>query len=133
MPTNKPDTVSEYISSFPKETQAILRKIRATIKNAVPGTKETISYGIPAFHLKGHYLIYYAGYKKHVSIYPAPRGDERFKTILSKYKGGRGTVQFPLDEPIPYSLITRISKFRAKMISQKAKKTTKKAPVKAAR
>jgi uncharacterized protein YdhG (YjbR/CyaY superfamily) len=114
MQGKKPDTVTEYISSFPKETQEILKKIRATIKKTVPGMEETISYGIPTFNLHGQYLIYYAGFKKHISIYPAPRGDERFKTILAKYKGGRGTVQFPLDEPIPYSLLVRITKHLAK-------------------
>lgn len=126
MPIKKPDTVADYISMFPKETQEILQNIRATIKDAVPGTEEAISYGIPVFNLHGHYLIYYAGYKKHVSIYPAPREDESFKTILAKYKGGKGTVQFPLNEPIPYSLITRITKYRAKTIGKKAKKSTKK-------
>jgi uncharacterized protein YdhG (YjbR/CyaY superfamily) len=92
--------------------QKILEKIRATIREAAPQAKETISYGIPTFTLNGRYFVYFAGYKKHISLYPAPRGDVKFKDELSAYKGGKGTLQFPLDQPIPYDLIRRIVDFR---------------------
>ena len=106
--------IDEYIATFPDEVQKILQKIRQTIKKVAPKAEETISYRIPTFKLNGTYLIYFAGYKKHVSVYPAPRGDKEFKKELAGYEGGKGTVQFPLDQPIPYDLISRLVKFRAK-------------------
>ena len=122
MATIKPDNIDDYIAGFPKETQKILEQIRATIKKAAPGAEETISYAIPTFKLKGHYLIYFAGYKNHISLYPAPRGNEAFKKELSVYKGGKGTVQFPLDKPMPLSLIIKIVKFRVKQNLEKSQK-----------
>lgn len=117
----KPRNTDEYISSFPPATQKILQQIRATIKKIAPKAEEAISYGIPVFNLNGTYLVYFAGYKNHVSIYPAPRGKDEFKEILSAYKGGKGTVQFPLDKPIPFNLITKIVTFRMKEnLSKKA-------------
>ena len=112
--TTKPNNIDEYIAGFPKETQKVLKQIRATIKKAAPGAEETISYAIPTFKLNGHYVIYFAGYKNHISLYPAPRGNELFKKELSDYKGGKGTIQFPLDKPLPLNLITRIVKFKLK-------------------
>ncbi len=94
--------------------QAILEKIKMTIRKAAPDAEETISYEIPTFTLKGNYLVYFAAYKKHISLYPAPRGIEKFKKELSAYEGGKGTVRFPLDKPIPFDLISRIVKFRVK-------------------
>jgi uncharacterized protein YdhG (YjbR/CyaY superfamily) len=117
----KPKTVDEYIALFPLEVQERLQKIRTTIKKAAPKAEETISYQLPTFTLGGKYLIYFAAFKKHVSVYPAPRGAEVFKEELAKYKGGKGTVQFPLDKPIPFSLISRIVKFRVKEHLEKAK------------
>jgi uncharacterized protein YdhG (YjbR/CyaY superfamily) len=114
------NNIDEYIAGFPKEIQKTLKLIRAAIKKAAPDAEETISYAIPTFTLNGHYLIYFAGYKKHVSIYPAPRGNEDFKDELSQYKGGKGTVQFPLDKPIPLNLLRRIVKFRIKENLKKA-------------
>jgi uncharacterized protein YdhG (YjbR/CyaY superfamily) len=84
-----------------------------TIKKAAPGAEETISYQIPTFRLNGN-LVYFAAYKKHISLYPAPRGVEKFKEELSRYEGGKGTARFPLDKPIPFGLISRIVKFRLK-------------------
>lgn len=110
----KPKNADEYIASFPPATQKILQQIRTAIKKIAPKAEEAISYGIPVFNLNGTYLIYFAGFKNHVSIYPAPRGKDEFKEILSAYKGGKGTVQFPLDEPIPFNLITKIVNFRMK-------------------
>lgn len=123
-----PKSIDEYISWFPAETQKILQKMRATISKAAPKAEEGISYGIPVFKIKGKYVVYMAGFKNHVSVYPAPRGKEPFKTELAVYKGGKGTVQFPLDKPIPHDLITRIVKFRMKeneekqLVKQAAKK-----------
>jgi uncharacterized protein YdhG (YjbR/CyaY superfamily) len=108
----KPESIAAYMDLFPEATQKILQKIRQTIKKAAPEAEETISYAIPCFKLKGQFLIYFAGYKNHVSVYPAPRGETLFKKELADYKGGKGTVQFPLDKPIPYELITRIVHFR---------------------
>ena len=126
MKTTKPVNISEYIAGFPKDTQKILKQIRTTIKKAAPGAEETISYAIPTFKLKGRHLVYFAGYKNHISLYPAPRGNEAFKKELSVYKGGKGTVQFPLDKPLPLNLITRIVKFKIKENLEKAEKLKKK-------
>lgn len=108
-----PQNIDEYTSDFPADVQKILKKIRSTISKAAPKAEESISYGIAAFKLNGKVLIYFAGFKNHVSVYPAPRGAAEFKDELAVYKGGKGTIQFPLDRPIPYDLITRIVKFRA--------------------
>ena len=108
-----PKDIDEYIAGFPKDVQEILKKIRMTIKKAAPGAQEAIKYQIPAFTLNSR-RIYFAAYKKHIGLYPAPRGNEKFKKELSRYKGGKGTVRFPLDEPLPFALITRIVKFRMK-------------------
>ena len=113
-------TIDAYIAMFPKDVQVILQKIRRTIKKAAPGAKEAISYLIPAFKLHGN-LIFFAAFKKHIGLYPAPRGANEFKKELSAYKGGKGTVQFPLDKPIPYDLIGRITKFRVMQNQERAK------------
>lgn len=107
-----PETIDEYISAFPAGVQTILQKIRKTVLKAAPKAEETISYQIPAFKLNGKYLIYFAAFKNHVSVYPAPRDSAEFREELSAYKGGKGTVQFPLNEPVPYELISRIVKFK---------------------
>ena len=125
MTTIKPNNIDEYITGFPKTTQKILKQVRATIKKAAPAAQEKISYGIPTFTLNDRYLIYFAGFKDHISLYPAPRSNEIFKKELSVYKGGKGTVQFPLDKPMPLHLITRIVKFKIKENSIKAKGKTK--------
>jgi uncharacterized protein YdhG (YjbR/CyaY superfamily) len=109
-----PKNIDDYIAGFPKDVQAILQKIRRTIRNAAPDAEETISYQIPTFNLKGRYLIYFAAYKKHISLYPAPIGHAEFKEEMSPYESGKGTLKFPLDQPIPFDLITKIVKFRAK-------------------
>ena len=104
-------TVDEYIGGFPSDVQTILKRIRSTIRKAAPKAEERISYGIVGYFQNGT-LIFFAGFKNHVSVYPAPRAEPEFKKELADYKGGKGTVQFPLNEPIPYDLITRIVKFR---------------------
>ena len=123
MKTSKttPKSIDAYIAGFPNDVQQILEKIRKTIRKAAPGAEETISYLIPTFTLKGKYLVYFAAYKKHIGLYPAPRGSEKFKKELSRYEGGKGTVRFPLDKPIPLALITRIVKFRIKQNLEREK------------
>jgi uncharacterized protein YdhG (YjbR/CyaY superfamily) len=109
---DKPKSTEEYISSFPKETQILLQDIRKTIKNAAPKAYELISYGMPAYKLNGKALVYFAGYKKHIGFYATPTGHSEFSEELSKYKQGKGSVQFPIGEPMPLNLITKIVKFR---------------------
>ncbi|HET6892348.1 MAG TPA: DUF1801 domain-containing protein, partial [Pyrinomonadaceae bacterium] len=121
--------IDDYIASFPEDVQKILKKVRTTIRQTAPDAEETISYQIPTFKLKGTYLIYFAGFKNHISLYPAPRGAEEFKEVLSAYEGGKGTVQFPLNQPIPYDLRKRIVKFKVKENQAKAKTKGKKKSV----
>ncbi|MES2795627.1 MAG: DUF1801 domain-containing protein [Bacteroidota bacterium] len=118
----KASTIDEYISGFPIETQKVLELVRSTIKAVVPDAVESISYAIPTFKLNGVYLVYFAGFKNHIGFYPAPIGMETFKEEFSKYKTGKGSVQFPLDKPMPLDLITRIVQFRMESNSKKAKK-----------
>jgi uncharacterized protein YdhG (YjbR/CyaY superfamily) len=115
-----PRTIDDYIAGFPASVQALLEKIRATIHRAAPGAEEKISYQMPAFTLDGKYLVYVAAYQKHIGLYPAPRGSEEFQAELSRYAGGKGTIQFPLDQPIPYGLIRRIVKYRIRTNREKA-------------
>ncbi len=105
--------IDDYIAPFPKEVRVILRRIRATIRKAAPQAKEKISYQIPTFTLEGN-LVHFAAFAKHIGFFPTSTGISRFRRELSRYKGGRGSVQFPLDQPIPYQLITRIVRFRVK-------------------
>lgn len=106
-----PKTIDDYISGFPPEVQEILGKIRQSIRKAAPQAQETISYGIPTFTLRDTYLIYFAAYKKHIAIYPVPGGNGEFKEEVSAYRTGKGTLQFPLDKPIPYNLLRKIVRF----------------------
>ncbi len=114
-----PTTIDEYIAGFPPDVQEVLQKIRATIRKAAPEAEEKISYQMPAFVLNGN-LVYFAAFKTHIGFYPIPTGVEKFKDELSVYKQGKGSVQFPLDRPMPYDLITRIVKFRAEENLRKA-------------
>jgi len=121
----KPTTVDDYIAGFPQQTQKGLKQIRSIVKKTVPGAEEAISYGIPAFNINGSYLVYFAGYKKHISIYPVPSGNRDFEKDFAPYNtSGRGTIQFPLDKPIPVSLVTKIVKFRLKESEAKTKSKT---------
>ena len=114
-------SIDEYIATFPVETQKILKKIRATIKTAAPDAEEKISYQMPTFDLKGN-LVHFAAFKNHIGFYPTPSGIEKFKKELAVYEGAKGSVQFPLDKPIPYDLISKIVMFRVKENLAKAKK-----------
>lgn len=129
-------SVNEYIAGFPASTQVVLKKIRAIIRKAAPQAEEMISYGIAGYKYKGM-LIYFAGFNNHVSVYPAPRSATPFKKELAGYGGGKGTVQFPLDQPIPEDLISRIIKFRLKenevKFELKNKKPIKPGPEKTAK
>lgn len=107
-----PATIDAYIAAFPAGVQAILEQVRATIREAAPGAQETISYQIPTFTLNGKYLIYFAAYKRHISVYPAPIGVAEFEAAVSTYGAGKGTLKFPLDKPIPYDLIARLVEYR---------------------
>lgn len=105
-------TIDEYIEIFPPEIQEILKTLRNVIKEAAPDSTEKISYQMPTFTLNGKNLIHFAAYKSHIGLYPTPNGIDSFKSELSSYKGGKGSVQFPIDKTLPYDLITRIVKFR---------------------
>lgn len=106
--------VDECIATFPEDVQAILKKMRTTIKAAAPRAEETIAYGIPTFKLNGKNLVHFSGYAHHIGFYPAPSAITKFKKELESYKQAKGSVQFPLDQPIPYDLITTIVRFRVK-------------------
>ncbi len=101
-------TIDEYISTFPTETQAILENVRQAIHKAAPEATEVISYGIPTFTLNGKHVVFFAGWKHHISLYPMPAGDEAFQQELSPYKRAKGTIQFPLNKPIPYDFVAKI-------------------------
>ncbi|MCE7043897.1 iron chaperone [Dyadobacter sp. CY312] len=103
--------VDHYIAGFPADVQQILQKLRETIQTTAPHARETINYGIPTFTLEGN-LVHYAAFKNHIGFYPAPSGLEAFKDALAGYKGAKGSVQFPLDQPLPWDTIIDIVKFR---------------------
>lgn len=111
-------TVEEYIAGFPEEVKEKLEKIRKIIKDQAPGAVENISYGMPAYKTNKKPLIYFAGFKHHIGLYATPSGHDAFKQQLSAYKQGKGSVQFPLDGPIPYDLIKKIVAFRVKENNQ---------------
>ena len=116
------NTVDEYIAGFPPETQKTLAELRALIRVTAPGATETISYAIPTFDLNGRHLVHFAGYRNHIGFYPVPSGLEAFKEDLMPYKKGKGSVQFPLGQPLPTDLIRRIVVFRvAESIGKAAK------------
>ncbi len=109
MASKKPfTTIDGYISTFPADIQAILENVRQAIQKAAPEAAETISYGIPTFNLNGKHLVFFAGWKHHVSLYPLPAGDEAFQQEISYYKRAKGSIQFPLDKPIAYDLVEQI-------------------------
>jgi uncharacterized protein YdhG (YjbR/CyaY superfamily) len=105
------ETIDDYIRQFPPSIQEKLEKLRSVIKDAAPDSTERISYQMPTFYLHGN-LVHFAAYKQHIGFYPAPSGIERFKEELAGYKSSKGAVQFPIDEPLPYELISRIVTFR---------------------
>ncbi len=110
--------IDEYISKFPKEVQLILERIRKVIRESAPNAEETIRYRIPTFDMEGKHLVHFAAFANHIGFFPTSSPMEAFKKELSEYKTSKGTVQFPLDKPIPFELIKRIVKFRVKEICQ---------------
>ncbi|MEI2695829.1 MAG: DUF1801 domain-containing protein [Saprospiraceae bacterium] len=118
-------TVDEYIASFPKSTQEILKKIRKTVKMKASGAIEVINYGMPAYKLNGKPLVYFGGYKNHIGFCATPSGHASFQKELANYKQGKGSVQFPLDQIIPYDLIGQMVEFRveeANLLTNNGKK-----------
>ena len=120
------NNVDDYIASFPTSTQKLLKQVRKAVKAAAPKAEESISYGMPAYKYMGKPLVYFGGYEKHIGFYATPTGHKQFEKELSKYKQGKGSVQFPIDEPLPISLITKIVKFRVKENEMKALAKSKK-------
>ena len=114
-------TINEYIALQSKETQKILKEIRKTIKAAAPDAEEKISYQLATFTLNGKNLVHFGAFKNHIGFYPTPSGTEAFKKEISKYKAAKGSIQFPIDKPMPLKLIARIVKFRVAENSKKAK------------
>ena len=105
--------INDYIATFPPDVQVILEKIRATIRKAAPGAEEAIKYRLPTFVLDGN-LVHFGAFKKHIGFYATPTGNKQFRDELSAYEGAKGSVQFPLDKPMPLGLISKMVKFRVK-------------------
>ena len=121
------DAIEEYGLAFPKKTQTILKKLRKLVKKQAPDAWEGIAYGMPGFKTHGKPLVYFAAYENHIGLYATPSGHTAFARELAKYKQGKGSVQFPLDEPMPYELIEQIVSFRVQQNAEenalKKKKT----------
>ncbi|GAB4046939.1 iron chaperone [Catellatospora paridis] len=111
-------TIDDYIDSFPAEVQDVLQQVRRTILAAAPAQAgQSISYGIPTITLDGRYLVYFAGWKHHVSVYPVPDGDAAFEEVVAPYRAAKGTLRFPLREPVPYDVIARVT---AALVTQRS-------------
>ena len=121
--TAPPKTVSEYVAAFPPGARDVLKTVRTTIRKALPDAEEAISYGMPTFRRHGSSIIYFAGWKKHFSLYPSTaRLAAAFKEQLAPYEvSGKGTIRFPLSEPVPVKLIAALAKFRAKEAAERSK------------
>lgn len=117
-----PATIDEYIAAFPEEKQVLLETVRQAVRRAAPEAEETIKYGMPTFMWKGN-LVHFAAYNSHIGFYPAPSGVEEFRQDLARYQTGKGTLQFPVDKPLPLPLIIRIVQHRMKENSKKERKT----------
>ena len=113
-----PATIDAYIADFPDDVQARLEKVRATIRKNAPKATEKISYRIPTFHLNGN-LVHFAGYEHHIGFYPGAGGISEFRDALKRFKSGKGSVQFPHDEPLPLQLIAEITRFRVRQNAEK--------------
>jgi uncharacterized protein YdhG (YjbR/CyaY superfamily) len=112
------ESIDDYIESFPAEVQAILEAVRRSIRKSAPEAEETISYQMPTFTLNGKYLVYFGGWKHHIGLYPVPAVDEELEKELSKYRATKGTLRFPLQEPIPYGLIEKLVAVRLASMTQ---------------
>jgi uncharacterized protein YdhG (YjbR/CyaY superfamily) len=116
-----PTTTDEYIAGFPGDIQLILNQVRETIQHAAPDAEESIAYGMPAYKTYGKPLVYFAGFKNHIGFYATPTGHSAFTKELSQYKQGKGSVQFPINQPMPLELIAQIVEFRVIENQEKAK------------
>lgn len=116
------NTTDQYIAAFPDDVQARLNSIRAIIRKSAPEATEIFGYGMPGYKIHGRALVYFAGYKSHIGFYATPSGHRQFAKALAKYKQGKGSVQFPLDKPLPLALIATMVKFRVRENLAKAKK-----------
>ncbi len=114
-----PESIDAYIAAFSPDVQAVLQQVRQAVRRAAPDAQETISYQIPAFKLNG-VLVYFAAFKNHIGFYPPVRGDARLEKAVAPYAGAKGNLRFPLDQPIPFGLIERITKLRLKQCMAKA-------------
>ena len=121
MISKAPNNVDEYILDFPEDIQSLLNQIRSAIKQAAPDAEESIGYGMPAYKTHGKPLVYFAAFKNHIGFYATPTGHAEFAMELSKYKQGKGSVQFPIDQPMPLKLIAQIVEFRVIENQEKAK------------
>lgn len=121
---NNPTDIDEYIANFPKDVQNILEELRKTIKKAAPKAEETINYAVPTFTLYGN-LVHFAAYKNHIGFYPAPSAIAAFEKELSLYEGAKGSVKFPIAQPLPLDLVGKIVKFRVKENLERQKKKKK--------
>ncbi|EIE00988.1 iron chaperone [Leptospira licerasiae] len=118
-------SIDEYIKTFPKEVQSILQELRKVIRETAPEASEKISYQIPTFYLNGN-LVHFAAYKNHIGFYPGASGIAKFKKEIDNYKNAKGSVQFPIDQPLPFDLVRKIVKFRVGEFEKKTPKKTKK-------
>lgn len=109
MTATKFDTVKEYLDSFPPEVRSVLHDIQDRIRAAIPHADEIISYDIPAFRVEGHPVVYFAAWKDHVSVYPVPDLDEETESQIAPYRSGKGTLRFPLGEPVPLDLVEKVA------------------------
>ena len=123
--SEKPTNIDEYISGFAPDVQKMLEQVRATIQKAAPGATEAIKYAMPTFVLNGN-LIHFAAFKNHIGIYPAPVAIKAFEKDFARYKTSKGAVQLPLGEPMPLSLIAKVTRFRVKQAKEAAKRAKKK-------
>ena len=111
-------TIDEYISAFPPDVQALLEQVRLAIRETAPEAQETISYAIPTFKPNGRYLVYFAAFKQHISLYPAPIGVAEFNEAVSRYGSGKGTLKFPLNQPLPLDLVRSVVQYRLREHSE---------------
>ena len=118
------NNIDEYIETFPQHIQKLLNQMRTTIAKAAPKAEEAIKYAIPTFILNGN-LVHFAAFKNHIGFYPAPAGIEAFKEEVAPYEAGKGSLQFPLDKPLPLGLVTKIVKYRVKQNMEKSKSKKK--------
>ncbi len=116
------NSVDEYISTFPEDTQKALEEIRAAIKAAIPAAEEYISYNMPAFKVNGEYFVHFSAWKNHIGMYPIPEGNEAFQKEAQKYQGAKSSLNFPLDKPLPLKFILKVLKFRIAENLQRVKR-----------